>query len=62
MNQLGWSYLYYGFNAFTTENPFLGTKLLGISVGKYFGAVKGFVPDSLQMGTPLLYTGMAYRD
>ena len=29
------------FNPFTTENPFLGTKLLGFNVGRGSGALKG---------------------
>ena len=28
-------------NAFTTGNPFLGTKLLGFSIGRGSGALKG---------------------
>ena len=28
-------------NAFTTGNPFLGTKLLGFSIGRGLGAMKG---------------------
>ena len=30
-----------GVNPFTTENPFLGTKLLGFSIGRGSGAPKG---------------------
>ena len=28
-------------NAFTTENPLLGTRLVGINIGRGFGAVEG---------------------
>ena len=28
-------------NTYTTGNPFLGAKLLGISIGRGFGALKG---------------------
>ena len=31
-------------NPFTTENPFLGTKLLGFSIGRGSGAPKGLTP------------------
>ena len=30
-----------GLNAFTTGNPFSGTKLIGFSIGRGFGALKG---------------------
>ena len=31
------------FNAFTTGNPLSGTKLLGFSIGRGFGALKGLL-------------------
>ena len=30
-----------GYNPFATGNPFLGTKLLGFSIGRGSGALKG---------------------
>ena len=36
-----WGSSIWELNAFTTGNPFLGTKLLGFSVGRGSGAVKG---------------------
>ena len=34
-------------NPFTTGNPFLGTKLLGFSIGRGSGALKGLTVRSL---------------
>ena len=32
----------FGINAFTTRHPFLGTRVLGFSIGRGLGAIKGF--------------------
>ena len=37
----GFIFRRFGVNAFTTGNPFLATKLLGISIGRGLGALKG---------------------
>ena len=36
-------------NPFTTGNPFLGTKLLGFSMGRGLGAVKGLNSDQFAL-------------
>lgn len=44
-------------NAFTTEHPFFGTNLPGISIGRGFGALKGSSDpknSEKKVGTPLL--------
>ena len=43
LDQIGTS-LKKGLNPFTTGNPFLGTKLLGFSIGRGLGALKGLTP------------------
>ena len=45
-------------NPFTTGNPFLGTKLLGFSIGRGSGALKGLTP--LQLETR--FRGQNYLD
>ena len=48
------------FNAFATGNPFWGEKLLGISIGRRFGALQGLISPVIQIlvpqknGVPLL--------
>ena len=36
-------------NPFTTGNPFLGTKLLGFSIGRGSGALKGLTPSETSL-------------
>ena len=42
INELG-RIRFYSINSQTTGNPFLGTKLLGFSIGRGLGAPKGFI-------------------